>query len=63
VVKGHREEPIIVAAKDEVRRILKEHKPTPLDSSVKSEIKAILKEYDTKLHGKPISTKYLDRLG
>jgi len=60
-VAGSKEEPIRIAAKNEVRRILKEHRPTPLESSVKSELKAILKEYDTKLHGKPISVKYLDR--
>jgi len=58
---GSKEEPIWTAAKAEVRKILKEYRPSLLEQSVKDELKAILKEYDTKLHGKPISTKYLDR--
>jgi trimethylamine--corrinoid protein Co-methyltransferase len=59
---GTAEEPIRTAARDEARRILKEHRPTPIDRSVASEVKRILAEYDTKLHGKPVPTKYLDRL-
>jgi len=58
-----KEEPIMTAAREEVKRILKEHRPIPLDKSVKLELRGILKMYDTELHGKPISTKYLDRLG
>jgi trimethylamine--corrinoid protein Co-methyltransferase len=60
---GARVEPIKLAARDEVKRLLKEHRPVPLDKTVKQEIREILKKYDTELHGKPISTKYLDRLG
>ena len=57
------EEPIRTAARDEVKRILKEHRPVPFDKSVKQEIKEILRQYDTELKVKPVSTKYLDRLG
>lgn len=56
-----KEEPMRTAAKEEVRRLLREHRPAPLDKSVKQEIKEILRQYDTELHGKAISTKYLDR--
>jgi len=56
-------EPIRQAARDEVKRLLKEHRPVALDKTVKQEIREILKQYDIELHGKPISTKYLDRLG
>jgi hypothetical protein len=28
---------------------------------VKQEIKSILKQYDTEVHGKPVTPKYLDR--
>ncbi len=58
---GAKEEPIRTAARDEVKRILREHAPPSLDKSVKQEMKELLKKYDTELHGKPISTKYLDR--
>jgi trimethylamine--corrinoid protein Co-methyltransferase len=58
-----RVEPIKLAARDEVKRLLKEHRPVPLDKTVKQEVKEILKKYDTEIHGKPISRKYLDRLG
>ena len=56
-------EPIRQAARDEVKRLLKEHRPVALDKTVKQEVREILKQYDIELHGKPISTKYLDRLG
>ena len=58
---GEKHEPMRLAARDEVRRILKEHRPSPLDKTVKQQIREVLKRYDTELHGKPISTKYLDR--
>lgn len=58
-----KEEPIMSAAREEVRRILKEHRPVPIERSVKTELREILSAYDTELHGKPISTRYLDRLG
>ena len=58
---GAREEPIRTAAREEVKRILRDHVPVPLEKSVKEGMKALLKKYDTELHGKPISTKYLDR--
>lgn len=60
-VPGSKEEPIRLAAREEVKRILKEHKPVPLDKSVKQEIREILKEHDTELHGKSMTVKYLDR--
>ncbi len=60
-VPGSKEEPIRLAARDEVRRILKEHTPTPLDRSVRQEVRDILRKYDTELHGKPVPTRYLDR--
>ncbi len=59
---GAKEEPIREAARAEAKRILAEHRPAPLDKSVKQAIKEILVKHDTKLHGKPVSTKYLDRL-
>jgi len=61
LVPGAKEEPIRTAARDEVRRILRDHRPVPLDKSVKQEIKSILKQYDTEVHGKPVTPKYLDR--
>ena len=59
---GAKEEPIRTAAKAEVRRLLKEHRPLQLEKSVKQELKGLLKKYDEELHGKTVSTKYLDRL-
>ena len=56
------EEPIRLAARDEARKILKEHRPMELDKSVKQEVLEILKQSDVELHGKPVSTAYLDRL-
>ncbi|MGQ9588254.1 MAG: trimethylamine methyltransferase family protein [Thermoplasmata archaeon] len=58
---GQRDEPMRAAARDEVKRILKEHRPPALDKTVKQQIREVLKRYDTELHGRPISTKYLDR--
>lgn len=60
---GAKEEPIRQAARDEARRILREHRPSPIGRDVGSEVKRILAEYDVKLHGKPVSTKYLGNLG
>ncbi|MBN1677104.1 MAG: trimethylamine methyltransferase family protein [Candidatus Thermoplasmatota archaeon] len=60
---GAREEPIREAARAEVKRILAEHRPMPLDKSVVQAVKDLLARYDTRLHGKPVSTKYLDRVG
>jgi trimethylamine--corrinoid protein Co-methyltransferase len=57
-----REEPMRLAARDEVRRILREHRPMELDKSVKQEVLEILKQSDVELHGKPVSTSYLGRL-
>lgn len=54
-------EPIALAARQEVLRILKEHRPIEVDKSVQQQVKSILADSDTKLHGKPIPTKYLDR--
>jgi trimethylamine--corrinoid protein Co-methyltransferase len=56
------EEPIWLAARDEVRRILREHVPMELDKAIRQEVLGILAESDSELHGKPIPTKYLDRL-
>lgn len=61
-VPGATEEPIRLAARDEVRRILREHRPPQLDKSVKQEVLKILKESDVELHGKPVSTRYLEVL-
>jgi trimethylamine:corrinoid methyltransferase-like protein len=54
-------EPMVIAARQEVARILKEHRPPELDRSVQQEVKAVLAQNDIELHGKPIPTKYLDR--
>jgi trimethylamine:corrinoid methyltransferase-like protein len=54
-------EPIALAARQEVHRILKEHRPMELDKSVQQQVKSILADSDTELHGKPVPTKYLDR--
>ena len=54
-------EPMVLAARQEVVRILKEHRPLELDKSVQQEIKAVLAQSDIEFHGKPIPTKYLDR--
>ncbi|OGS42974.1 MAG: hypothetical protein A3K76_01420 [Euryarchaeota archaeon RBG_13_57_23] len=59
---GAKEEPMRQAARDEARRILKEHRPSPIEKGARSEVKRILAEYDSKLHGKPVPTKYLDHL-
>jgi len=56
-------EPIRIAARDEVSRILKEHVPVQLDRSVKQEIKQMLAKWDVEKHGKAVPTKYLDRCG
>lgn len=58
-----RVEPIRSAARDEVRRTLKEHVPVQLDRSVKQEIKELVSKWDVEKHGRPVSTKYLDRVG
>jgi len=60
---GSREEPIREAARLEVKKILSEHRPPPLDKSVVQSVKDLLAKHDTKLRGKPVPTKYLDRLG
>jgi trimethylamine--corrinoid protein Co-methyltransferase len=54
-------EPMSSAARQEALRILREHRAPELDRTVQKEILTILAESDTKLHGKPIPTKYLDR--
>jgi len=59
---GAKEEPIRLAAREEVRRLLKDHRATAVDKSVKDSVKKLLAKYDTELHGKAIPTKYLDRL-
>ena len=60
MVSGSSEEPMVLAAREEVRRILKEHRPLEIDKSVKRQIREILAKYDTKISGKPVSTRYLD---
>lgn len=57
-----KEEPIRLAARDEVRRILKEHRPMEIDNDVKREVLEVLRQSDVELHGKPVPTSYLDRL-
>ena len=59
--QGESHEPMAGAARHEALRVLKEHRPQELDRSVQQEVKALLAESDTKLHGKPIPTRYLDR--
>ncbi len=54
-------EPIALAAREEVVRILKEHRPPELDKAVRERVKEILAESDTELHGSRIPAKYLDR--
>jgi trimethylamine--corrinoid protein Co-methyltransferase len=54
-------EPIAIAAREEVRRILKHHRPVLLEKSVIHEIKTILKKFDSEHSAEPVSTKYLDR--
>jgi trimethylamine--corrinoid protein Co-methyltransferase len=58
---GDSGEPMALAARQEVLRILKEHRPPELDRTVQKEILTLLAESDTKLHGKPIPTNYLGR--
>lgn len=60
-VPGSKEEPMILAAREEAKRILREHKPVELEKSVIQEVKEILRKSDIELHGKPVPTKYLDR--
>ncbi len=60
---GAKEEPIREAARAEAMRILAEHRPAPVERSVLQSVKDILAKHDTRLHGKPVSTKYLDRFG
>jgi len=60
---GAKEEPMREAARTEVKRILAEHRPAPLDKSVVQSVKEVLAKHDTGRRGKPVSTKYLDRLG
>lgn len=59
--QGAHEEPMRLAAREEVRRILREHVPHELDRSVKSSILELLSKYDTMLHKKPVPTSYLDQ--
>jgi len=59
---GAKEEPIRLAARDEVRRILKEHRPLALDNDARRDVLEVLRQSDVELHGKPIPTKYLDAL-
>ncbi len=59
---GAKEEPMRLAAREEVKRILRDHKATAVDRSVKDSVRKILAKYDTELHGKPIPTRYMDRL-
>lgn len=60
VVQGSALEPIRVAAREEVRRLLKEHSPPPLDRSIREEIQEILREHDTELLGHPVPARYLE---
>lgn len=60
MVCGSADEPMLVAARDEVRRILKEHRPAEMDKSVKQQMRDILRKYDAKMRGKPVPTSYLD---
>jgi trimethylamine--corrinoid protein Co-methyltransferase len=59
--EADRAEPMVMAARQEVVRILKEHRPLELDRTVQQEVKAVLAQSDMELHGKPIPTKYLDK--
>ena len=61
-VLGSRDEPIRLAAREEVKKILKEHRPEPIDKSIEQQIRGIVKEYDTELHGKAVPLTYLERL-
>ena len=58
---GAADEPILAAARDEVRRILAEHRPPPLDRSAREEVLRVLAESDVEMHGAAIPTNYLDR--
>jgi trimethylamine--corrinoid protein Co-methyltransferase len=55
------EEPIVLAARKEAKRILETHRPVPLDKSVKQEIKGLLRKYDEMIIKKAAPTGYLDR--
>lgn len=61
-VPGAKHEPIKLAARDEVRRILKEHRPLEMDKDARREVLEVLRQSDIELHGKPIPTNYLDVL-
>jgi len=60
---GDSAEPMLGAAREEVRRILKDHRPSQVDKDTKNAIKGILAEYDRQVRGQPVSAKYLDRFG
>ena len=62
LASGSREEPIRLAAREQVDRILREHRPEPIDKGVRQQIGEIMREYDTELHGKAVPLTYLDRL-
>lgn len=54
-------EPMVSAAREEVKRILREHRAPELDSSVKKMVLEILAESDIETHGARVPTRYLDR--
>jgi len=58
---GSGEEPMVAAAREEARRILREHRPPELDKSVRQEVLSILADSDRELFGRPVPTKYLER--
>ncbi|OGS42463.1 MAG: hypothetical protein A3K67_04195 [Euryarchaeota archaeon RBG_16_62_10] len=60
---GDSSEPIWLAARDEVKRVLREHRPVPLDKDVMRQVKGILGKYDEELGEKPVPTGYMDRFG
>jgi trimethylamine--corrinoid protein Co-methyltransferase len=60
MVPGSCDEPMAVAAREDVKRILKEHRPLELDKSVTDQIKKIVGEYDIAIRGKPAPIDYVD---
>jgi trimethylamine:corrinoid methyltransferase-like protein len=56
-----REEPIVLAARKEAKRILESHRPVQLEKGVRQGIKDLLRKYDEMTIKKTVPTAYLDR--
>jgi len=57
--KGTSDEPMVAAARREVRRILADHQPVELDETAKREVRALLAKYDENAIKSVVKTDYL----